>query len=131
MSNKHTQHGVLAPVIWHITHIESILSPSCLSSNHLLQRPRSWKSLTNFVFLSICRKQQKHLKVFLLYDWVNYISCYHHVSFYRSYISSSLYSLLLWYRINNVDSPKEGAWQFNSYNTFIYCISLVKWHLYF
>lgn len=91
MSNKHTQHGVLAPVIWHITHIESILSPSCLSSNHLLQRPRSWKSLTNFVFLPICRKQQKRLKVFLLYDWVNYISCNHHVSFYRSYISSSLY----------------------------------------
>lgn len=131
MSNKHTQHGVLAPVIWHKTHIESILSPSCLSSNHLLQRPRSWKSLTNFVFLPICRKQQKHLKVFLLYDWVNYISCNHHVSFYRSYISSSLYSLLLWYRINNVHSTKEGAWQFNSYNTFIYCISLVKWHLYF
>lgn len=91
MLGKHTHHGVLAPVIWHMTNIESILSPSCPSSNHLLQRPGSWKSLTNFMFLPIYRKQQKHLKVFLLYDCVNYISCNHHVSFYCPYISNSLY----------------------------------------
>lgn len=131
MCGKHTHHGVLAPVLWHITHIEIMLSPSCPSSNHLFQCPGSWNSFTNFMFLSIYRTQQEHLKIFLLYDCISYISCNHHVSFYHPYVSSSLYSLLWCYRINNVDSPKEGAWQFTSYNTFIYCISLVKWHLYF